>query len=46
VEQELRLLVRVHDQKEFLELAGKVQWEGEPDAWRQGREPDKDDEPA
>jgi Arc/MetJ family transcription regulator len=33
----LKLLLEVHDQQDILELAGKVHWEGDLDAWREGR---------
>ncbi len=44
VEEGLKLLARVHDQKEILDLAGKVHWEGDLDAWREGRVFDMNDE--
>ena len=33
----LRELLRRERQKKLLELKGKVTWEGDLDAWRQGR---------
>jgi Arc/MetJ family transcription regulator len=37
VEAGLQMLVRVKEQEEILRLAGKVHWEGDLDAGRQGR---------
>lgn len=37
VDEALRLLVRLHAQEDILHLAGKVQWEGDLDASREGR---------
>jgi Arc/MetJ family transcription regulator len=34
----LRMFVRVQHQKDVLQLAGKVKWEGDLDAMREGRE--------
>jgi Arc/MetJ family transcription regulator len=34
VEEALKLLVRRKQQAQFLDLAGKVRWEGDLDAWR------------
>jgi Arc/MetJ family transcription regulator len=33
----LRMFVRVQHQKDILKLAGKVRWEGDLDAMREGR---------
>jgi len=33
----LRELVRRERQKKILELKGRIKWEGDLDAWRQGR---------
>jgi Arc/MetJ family transcription regulator len=33
----LRMFVRVQHQKDVLQLAGKVRWEGDLDAMREGR---------
>jgi Arc/MetJ family transcription regulator len=33
----LRMFVRVQHQKDILKLAGKVQWDGDLDAMREGR---------
>jgi len=38
VDAALRMFVRVQHQKDVLQLAGKVQWEGDLDAMREGRE--------
>jgi Arc/MetJ family transcription regulator len=38
VDAALRMFVRVQHQKDVLELAGKVKWEGDLDAMREGRE--------
>ncbi len=37
VEEGLKLLARVHDQKEFLDLGGTIPWEGDLAASREGR---------
>ena len=37
VEAALRMLIRVKEQEEILNLAGKVHWEGDLDESRQGR---------
>ena len=37
VEEGLRTLVRLHDQKSILKLAGKVRWTGDLAANREGR---------
>ncbi len=37
VEEALRLLVRLREQQEVLDLAGKVRWEGDPGLSRAGR---------
>ena len=37
VEAGLRLLIRVKEQEEILNLAGKVHWQGDLDESRQGR---------
>jgi len=37
VEAALRLLIRVKEQEEILNLAGKVHWQGDLDESRQGR---------
>lgn len=42
----LNLLVGVHKQRAFLDLAGKVPWEGDLDAWREGRQFVVDDDAA
>ena len=34
----LRMFVRVQHQKDVFQLAGKVKWEGDLDAMREGRE--------
>ena len=34
VEQGLELLIRQRGQQEFLKLRGKIEWEGDLDAWR------------
>jgi Arc/MetJ family transcription regulator len=38
VDAALRMFVRVQHQKDILELAGKVKWEGDLDAMREGRD--------
>lgn len=38
VEVALRMFVRVQRQKDVLQLAGKVKWEGDLDAMREGRQ--------
>ena len=38
-EEALLLLVRLHEQKEILGLAGKVRWTGDLEASRRGRHP-------
>lgn len=38
VDAALRMFVRVQRQKDVLQLAGKVKWEGDLDAMREGRE--------
>ena len=38
VDAALRMFVRVQHQKDILNLAGKVKWEGDLDAMREGRE--------
>lgn len=38
VDAALRMFVRVQHQKDVLELAGKVRWEGDLDAMREGRQ--------
>ena len=38
VDAALRMFVRVQHQKDVLQLAGKVRWEGDLDAMREGRE--------
>ena len=38
VDAALRMFVRVQHQKDVLNLAGKVKWEGDLDAMREGRE--------
>ena len=40
VDAALRMFVRVQHQKDILQLAGKVKWEGDLDAMREGREVD------
>ena len=37
VEAALRMLIRVKEQEEILNLAGKVHWQGDLDVSRQGR---------
>jgi Arc/MetJ family transcription regulator len=37
VEEGLRALIRLHEQRDILDLAGKVQWSGDLDESRQGR---------
>lgn len=37
VEEGLRTLIRLHEQREILGLAGKVRWSGDLDESRQGR---------
>jgi Arc/MetJ family transcription regulator len=37
VEEGLKLLVRLNDQRDILRLAGKVRWEGNLDESRRGR---------
>jgi Arc/MetJ family transcription regulator len=37
VEEGLRALIRLHEQRDILGLAGKVQWSGDLDESRQGR---------
>jgi len=37
VEAALRMLIRVKEQEEILNLAGKVHWQGDLDESRQGR---------
>jgi Arc/MetJ family transcription regulator len=37
VEEGLRTLIRLHDQRDILGLAGKVRWSGDLDESRQGR---------
>ena len=37
VEEGLRLLVRLKEQEEILKLAGKVRWQGDLNASREGR---------
>ena len=37
VEEGLRALIRLHEQRDILNLAGKVQWSGDLDESRQGR---------
>ena len=37
VEEGLRALIRLHEQRDILALAGKVQWSGDLDESRQGR---------
>jgi Arc/MetJ family transcription regulator len=37
VEAGLNALIRLHDQEEILELAGKVRWSGKLDESREGR---------
>ncbi len=37
IDHALRELLRHQNQKKILELKGKVQWEGDLAAWRQGR---------
>jgi Arc/MetJ family transcription regulator len=37
VEEGLRTLIRLHEQREILRLAGKVHWSGDLDESRQGR---------
>lgn len=39
----LRALLRLEEQKEILSLAGRVRWEGDLDALREGRLADEDD---
>ena len=39
VEEALRLLVRMRERPEILDLAGKVRWEGDLDLSRRGRHP-------
>lgn len=39
VEAGLRALIKRHQQMEFLDLAGKVRWEGNLDEMREGRYP-------
>jgi Arc/MetJ family transcription regulator len=39
VEAGLRTLIRLHDQKSVLKLAGKVRWTGDLAASREGRTP-------
>jgi len=38
VDAALRMFVRVQHQKDVLNLAGKVKWEGDLDAMREGRD--------
>lgn len=38
VEAGLRMLIRVEQQKEILDLVGKVRWDGNLDESRQGRD--------
>ena len=38
VDAALRMFVRVQHQKDVLQLAGKVKWEGDLEAMREGRE--------
>jgi len=38
VDAALRMVVRVQHQKDVLNLAGKVKWEGDLDAMREGRD--------
>lgn len=42
----LRALLRLEEQKEILALAGRVRWEGDLDALREGRTDEQDDAPA
>ena len=37
VEEALKLLIRLRDQRKILELAGKVKWEGDLDQMRRSR---------
>ena len=37
VDAALKLMLRLNRQKEVLELAGKIRWEGDLDEMRQGR---------
>lgn len=37
VEEALKLLIRLRDQRKILELAGKVTWEGDLDQMRRNR---------
>jgi Arc/MetJ family transcription regulator len=37
VEEALKLLIRLRDQRKILELAGKVKWEGDLDQMRRNR---------
>jgi Arc/MetJ family transcription regulator len=37
VEEGLRALIRLHEQRDILGLAGKVRWSGDLDESRQGR---------
>ena len=39
----LRALLRLEEQKEILALAGRVRWEGDLDALREGRVDERDD---
>ena len=39
----LRALLRLEQQKEILGLAGRVRWEGDLDALREGRAGERDD---
>lgn len=46
VEEALRRLIQLERQKGILDLVGKVHWEGDLDAWREGRSFDDEPEPA
>jgi Arc/MetJ family transcription regulator len=41
VEEALRTLVRLRDQARIRELRGKIEWEGDLDAWRRDIEDDR-----
>lgn len=42
----LRALLRLEEQKEILSLAGRVRWEGDLDAMREGRTGEDDGTPG
>ena len=39
IDHALRELLRRERQKEILELKGRIEWEGNLDEWREGRQP-------